>query len=161
MPGGQVLHVAGQVGVPNVPGHGQHGIQAHEEYWGVKATPVQVFYESMNTINRNVFTLSKAKVCCALLPSGMLLDTPTVEEYCDQVSQYQASYDTLARLPAVYLLLVYSCVVAGGSGFLLSMVELLLLFLIVDDREPWNCWLGDHLSLYLVQTSPLAWSRIG
>ena len=139
MPSGQVLHVAGQVVVLNVPGHGHHGVQAHEEYWRVKATPVQVFYKSMNTINTNVLTLNKAKVCCALLPSGMLLDTPTVGEYCDQVSQYQASYDTLPRLPGVHLLLVLSCVGAATSGFLLSMMELLLPFLIVDDKEPWNC----------------------
>lgn len=54
MPGGKVLHVADEVCVPSVLGHGHHGVQAHEEYWRVKATPVQVFYKSLNTINTNV-----------------------------------------------------------------------------------------------------------
>ena len=119
MPGGKVLHVADEVCVPSVLGHGHHGVQAHEEYWRVKATPVQVFYKSLNTINTNVLTLRKAEVCCALLPSGMLLCTPTVGKCCDQESQHQASYDTLTRLPGEPLLLVLSCVGAAASGFLL------------------------------------------
>ena len=66
MPGGQVLQVVGQVGVPSVPHHAQHGVQAHEEDGLVKATPAQRRHEVLSNTAGLFLTLNPPE----LSPAG-------------------------------------------------------------------------------------------